>query len=523
MPRAPKPILVEGRGISKRFGDFEANADVSVALREGEIHALLGENGAGKSTFVKLLYGVMQPDEGEFFWQGKAARIASPRQARLMGIAMVFQHFSLFPSLSVLENIVLASDDEKASGASIESRIDELVERWGFEIDPEQRVGELSVGEKQRVEVIRCLLQRPRLLIMDEPTSVLTPQESERLFSVLEQLAIEGTAIIYISHKLAEVERLAMRATVLRGGRKIGEVNPREVGVNALAEMMVGSDITASHSKRKPKSKTKAKPIFEVKGLNRRASHDFAVALKDINFALHQGEIIGIAGVSGNGQSELAEALSGEWRPHKNQTPQASMQFNGQDITYLKPTERRSIGIESVPEERNNHATIASMALKENTFLTRFRHYANNNFLSRFIVNPNQAENETDSIIAKNDVRCPYPNPLAEDLSGGNLQKFIIGRMLQARPKLAVVMQPSWGVDVSATKTIHQNLLSLAAEGCAIILISQDLEEILSLADRIAVIHQGRLSPLAPTANMTPEKIGLLMGGEGGETKEAKA
>lgn len=502
------PVLLHARSISKRFGEFTANDSIGLTIEAGKIHALLGENGAGKSTFVKLLYGVMQPDEGEFVWQGQPVRISSPNAARAMGIAMVFQHFSLFPALTVTENIALALDADK-SLSSLRQDIIDAAGRWGLQIDPDRPVGGLSVGEQQRVEILRCLLQNPKLLIMDEPTSVLTPQESQQLFTVLRRLADEGCAILYISHKLDEIMALASKATILRHGRHVGEVIPQESSTRAMAEMMVGSSVDWIE-RREEKPRKARPPLMQIKDLERPPASDFAVALSAITMDIAAGDIIGIAGVSGNGQEELAEALSGEWR---SPIP-GSITLDGEAIGQLGPDARRQRGIETVPEERNGHAAITAMSLTDNTFLTRYSDYAARlSWLKRIFVNPASAKRESRAIITDNDVRTPTDDPLASQLSGGNLQKFIMGRMLIATPKVAIVNQPTWGVDVGAATAIRRALLALADAGCAIILISQDLEEILTLAHRIGVLHEGRLSPLHDAGSMTAEAIGLLMGG----------
>lgn len=503
-----RPTLLSATGITKYFGSFAANDGVALTVREGEIHALLGENGAGKSTLVKMLYGVMQPDAGQFQWQGNTSVIASPRDARAMGIAMVFQHFSLFPALTVAENIALALDGSMKKD-ELHARIISESARWGLEIDPSHPVGTLSVGEQQRVEIIRCLLQNPKLLIMDEPTSVLTPQEAQSLFDVLRRLAEEGCAILYISHKLNEVIELADTATVLRGGHNVGHVTPKDSSTRELAEMMVGTGVDWVDRRETMPDTGAAASLMQVRHLSRPASHDFATTLQDISFDLRPGEILGIAGVSGNGQEELAEALSGEWR-----CPDASMiQFKGNHIGQLNPLRRRQHGLESIPEERNGHAAVPDMPLSDNTFLTHFSRYGRGFWLKRLLTNPLMAAQETRAIIADSDVRIPHENPLASRLSGGNLQKFIMGRMLKAAPNAAVVVQPTWGVDVGAASAIRRSLLALAEGGCGIILISQDLEEIFSLASHIAVLHQGRLSPVQPALGVTAEEIGLLMGG----------
>ncbi len=510
------PPLFEARSITKRFGDFTANDEVSLSFSAGSIHALLGENGAGKSTFVKMLYGVLQPDGGDFFWQGERVNIASPRFARGLGIAMVFQHFSLFPALSVAENISLALDD-KPSMAALRRRIIDASSRWGLSLDPDCPVGDLSVGEQQRVEILRCLLQNPQLLIMDEPTSVLTPQEATSLFDILRRLAADGCAILYISHKLEEIMALSGSASILRGGKHIGDVIPQDIGTRAMAEMMVGEKVDWLE-RRTTLPDEDSQPLFSVSGLSIPSPSRFGVSLKDINLSVHHGEILGIAGIAGNGQDELAEALSGE-----RLCPDASvMIFDGDAVGRLGPRLRRRLGIETVPEKRQGHAAVPDMTLVENAFLTHYDRpnkgntpsgNKSNGLLSRFMRHSGQCKDLAAEIVKSQDVRTPHNNPKAGQLSGGNLQKFIMGRTLSTNPKLAVFSQPTWGVDVGAATAIRRQLLSLAEQGCGIILISQDLEEIFSLSSQIAVLHHGQLSDAHPAGDLTAQSVGLLMGG----------
>jgi len=510
--------LLSAQNITKRFGHFLANDQVSFTIEPGSIHALLGENGAGKSTFVKMLYGVLQPDEGRFFWQDQPVRITSPKMARAMGIAMVFQHFSLFPALTVTENIALAMDDA-AGLAALRQRIREASDHWGLAINPDRPVGELSVGEQQRVEILRCLLQNPKLLIMDEPTSVLTPQESRRLFDVLRRLASDGCAILYISHKLDEIMELTEKATILRGGRNVGDVIPQQSSTRDMAEIMVGNAVDWIERRTASDAHGSSLPLFELVRLNRRAASAFATPLRDIHLSVRPGEILGIAGISGNGQEELAEALSGEWLA----ADPGMIRLNGRNIGHISPEHRRQMGIETVPEERNGHAAVPDMTMVENTFLTQhFRFASSASWLRRQLTHPGLGRRITDAILKDSDVRTPHANPRANQLSGGNLQKFIMGRMLSTRPQVAVISQPTWGVDVGAATAIRRALLNLAEDGCAIILISQDLEEIFGLATRIAALHDGRLTESFPAQSLTAEDIGLMMGGAA-EKEEAPA
>ena len=498
--------LLKAKGLTKKFGDFVANNSINIEIQKGEIHALLGENGAGKSTLVKMFYGLLSSDSGEIILNGQEVNIINPKFARSLGIGMVFQHFSLFPALSVSENILI-SLDQKLSKHKLENKIIETSNKWGLSISPSKKVAELSVGEQQRVEIIRCLLQNPKLLIMDEPTSVLSPQEIVNLFKVLKNLSKSGCSILYISHKLHEIKEIAKRVTILKSGRVIDALETKNVSTNILAEKMVGKKVVKLKGK-KNITKFKKSLAFSVNNLCRTKKNQFGVSLNNINFSLNFGEILGVAGIAGNGQVELMEALSGESPGDKEE-----IIFKENAIGNSKIQNRRQLGIEFVPEERNNHATVPDLRLHENTFLTFFGHYIfNKSFTKKLISNPNQSFAASKEIVSKNDVRCPYENPFAKQLSGGNLQKFIIGRSFQASPKLAIISQPTWGVDIGAATIIRQKILNLASMGKAIILISQDLDEIFELSDNICVISNGNLSKVQSKKNMTPAKVGLLMG-----------
>ena len=498
-----KTPLFEARQINKRFGDFTANDQIDFEIYAGEIHALLGENGAGKSTFVKMVYGVLQPDSGVFLFDDQPITIQGPQSARQRGIGMVFQHFSQFAALTVAENIQLAMDGSETID-SLSSRIETLSQSYGIPISADKLVADLSVGEQQRVEILRCLLQNPKLLIMDEPTSVLTPQETEQLFSVIRQLADEGCAILFISHKLDEIKALCQKATILRGGQKIDTINSQTHSQKEIAEMMVGSAITTI---KRQKQSIASKRSFTVSGLSRPADGPFDIPLKDIDFSLYAGQILGVAGISGNGQDELMEALTGEWR---DPTGQMRMHFDDLDISQLTPEARRQKGVGFIPEDRNGHAAVPSMRLTENTLMTA--HSASDTSQKGFVNQANLAA-KTAAIIADYDVRTPEEDPLASSLSGGNLQKFVVGREIAKAPKILIVSQPTWGVDIGAAQLIRAALLKLAQSGSAIFLISQDLEEIFALSSHIAVLHDGHLSARYHIDDMTPEHVGLLMGG----------
>jgi len=493
--------LLELSGIVKQFPGCLANDHVSLAVRAGSIHALLGENGAGKSTLVKIIYGILRPDEGHVRWQGREVEIASPRQARALGIGMVFQHFSLFESLTVAENIALGLD-HPAERVGLAGRIVELSSQYGLTLDPTRVVHELSVGERQRIEIVRCLLQKPKLLIMDEPTSVLTPQEANVLFTTLRRLASEGCAILYISHKLDEIRALCQSATIMRGGRVVGACDPREKTTRELAELMVGSAIKSQAART---AGGDGKPRLVVDKLTLRSHRPFGTNLEQITFSVASGEILGIAGIAGNGQAELMDALTGETFAGKPE----NVIIDGVPAGHLDPIERRRLGVSFVPEERNGHGAVGVMSLFENAFLSGNVGQT----LSRWgVILQRRTWDYTSSVIESFDVRTTGPAAEARALSGGNLQKFVVGREVALSPGVLIVSQPTWGVDAGAVAAIHQSLLELAAGGAAVLVISQDLDEIFALADRIAVIAAGRVSVPQPTNAATIEQIGLLMG-----------
>jgi simple sugar transport system ATP-binding protein len=503
---AAAPLLTL-TGITKRFPGCLANDRVDLAVLPGEIHALLGENGAGKSTLVKIVYGVQQPDAGEIRWQGRPIRIANPNYARRLGIGMVFQHFSLFEALTVAENIALAFDDP-AQRQGLRGRIVEVSRAYGLALDPDRAVHDLSVGERQRIEIVRCLLQNPGLLIMDEPTSVLTPQEVGKLFDTLRRLAGEGCAILYISHKLDEIKALCERATIMRLGRVVAECDPRQESAQRLAELMIGSELKApSHGRRPPPG---AKARLEIRGLSLKSDQQFGTDLKDIQLSVAGGEILGIGGIAGNGQNELMAALSGEVRVERADT----ILIDGEPVGHLGPGGRRALGATFVPEERNGHGAVGAMTLCQNAFLSAHRRRG---LVSHGLIQGQRTLAFAQEVIEGFDVRSRGPAAEARSLSGGNLQKFIVGREILQHPGLLIVSQPTWGVDAGAAAAIHQALLDLAERGSAVVVISQDLDEIFALCDRIAVIAGGRLSEARPVGTATVEEIGLLMGGGGME------
>ncbi len=495
--------LLSINGLTKAYPGVVANDDVSFDIGVGEVHALLGENGAGKSTLVKMIYGLVKPDVGTMRLRGQAFAPPEPRAARADGIAMVFQHFSLFEALNVAENVALGMEDPPPM-RDLARRIREVSETYGLPLDPFRVVGDLSAGERQRVEIIRCLLQDPKLLIMDEPTSVLTPQEVEILFETLRKLSFEGTAILYISHKLEEIRSLCDAATILRLGKVVGSCIPRETTARDMAEMMVGSSLKTP----KPIDRTLGEVALDITGLSVASPSEFGTSLKNIHLTLQEGEVLGIGGVAGNGQDELLAALSGEIRTHAG-----AIKLNGAPVGNLGPNQRRALGLLAAPEERLGHAAAPDMSLTENALLTGAvrQGLANKGFL-KWAATQSFAE----TIIKAFDVRTPGPANAARSLSGGNLQKFVIGREVLQNPKVLVVNQPTWGVDAAAAASIRQAILDLAGDGAAVLVISQDLDELMEISGRFAALNEGRLSDIRPTENLSVDEIGLMMGGAHG-------
>ena len=494
--------LIELRGMTKAFPGVLANDSVDLKLKPGEIHALLGENGAGKSTLVKMIYGILKPDAGTIWFNGRRVEIDSPAHARDLGIAMVFQHFSLFDSLSVVENISLGMN-KAVDLTRLAGEITEVSQRYGLPLDPYRHVYTLSIGERQRIEIVRCLLQEPQLLVMDEPTSVLTPQEVKKLFQTLNRLAKEGLAILYISHKLDEIKELCHQATILRLGKRIGTVDVDDQSTTSLAIMMMGDALEKSDRRQ---TTTVGAIRLQVQNLNMPAADGTGISLSNINLEVHAGEIVGIAGVAGNGQDELLRTLNGEMRSLDN----ASILIDNRPAGHLGPNPRRRAGLASVPEKRLGHGAIPDMNLIENAFMTGFYRMR---LLAKGIIDHSKTRSFAQKVLTDFSVKAPDVRVPAESLSGGNLQKFIIGRELSQHPEILIVSQPTWGVDAGASQTIRRSLRQLADQGAAVLVISQDLDELMEMSDRIGAICGGRLSHFYPTLEMTVEKVGLLMAG----------
>ncbi|MCO6050652.1 ABC transporter ATP-binding protein [Mesorhizobium sp. RP14(2022)] len=496
--------LLQVEGLTKLFGTLRACDGVNLDIARGEIHALLGENGAGKSTLVKMLFGSLEPNVGTILWNNQNVRLTNPAEARKLGIGMVFQHFSLFEALTAAENIALSLDATTPLRATAD-RARELSSAYGLPLDPNALVGDLSVGERQRIEIIRCLLQQPELIILDEPTSVLTPQEADKLFETLERLRAEGKSILYISHRLEEVKRICDRATVMRHGKVVAHCDPRQETAASLARMMVGADVKIAS---RGEGTTAGEPRLVVRNLSRKPANPFATALKNVSLSVRGGELIGIAGVAGNGQSELFEAISGEVLQDQAET----VSIRSRPAGRIGISERRRLGAAFVPEERLGHAAAPRMTLSENLLLAR--HHTDRTFAGKSgLLHFGAVKRAAQRISQAMDVRKSGDDPEASALSGGNLQKFIIGRELDRQPAVMVVNQPTWGVDAGAAARIRQALVELARAGSAVLVISQDLDELFEISDAIAVMHHGELSAPIPIAEASFERIGLLMGG----------
>ena len=487
-------------GLTKAYPGVVANEDVSLSIAAGEIHALLGENGAGKSTLVKTIYGLVKPDAGSMSLMGQPFSPAEPRAARAAGVGMVFQHFSLFDALDVAENIALGMENPPAMG-QLAAKIREVSEDYGLPLDPGRVVGDLSAGERQRVEIIRCLLQDPKLLIMDEPTSVLTPQEVDILFQTLRKLKSEGTSILYISHKLEEIRTLCDHATILRLGKVVGTCVPKDTSARDMAEMMVGGTLHVPEKEDAMGGRVRLK----LTGLTAPSPRAFGTDLKGIDVEVRRGEVLGIGGVAGNGQDELLLALSGEMR-----VGSGMVRLDDEDISAMGPNQRRARGLLAAPEERLGHAAAPDMSLTENALLSA---HGRKNLMSKGFLKWGKARSFAEEVIEAFDVRTPGPGNTARSLSGGNLQKFVIGREILQAPEVFVVNQPTWGVDASAAAAIRQAILDLATKGAAIIVISQDLDELMEVSDRFAALNEGRLSEPRPAKGLTVEEIGLMLGG----------
>ena len=496
------PYLITIDKIFKRYPDVVANNNVSFNIRKGKIHALLGENGAGKSTIVKILYGLVTPDSGSILLNNLVIKFKTPSEARANGIGMVFQHFSLFESLTISENLILGLE-EKISFKKLKEKAIEISKKYDLLLDLDSPISNLSAGEKQSVEIVRALLQEPKILIMDEPTSVLTPIESEVLFKNLKKLTDEGKTILYITHKLDEVIKNCDEVTIMRNGNVITTCSVEGETKETLAIKMLGyrvnSPITDYNS-------INEEVLFQAIHLSKSFNDPFLTDLKNISFNVRQGEIFGIAGVAGNGQKELMELLTGE-----NITNiQGKIIFENEEITKLSTKNRRKLSIGFVPEDRLGHSAVPELSLSENILLSQF---LGNDFSKMGILDFKKIDLYTKDVIKKFNVKTPSEKVFAKNLSGGNLQKFVIGREVNSKPKLLIIFQPTWGVDTGAESFIRQSLIKLSKEGSSLIVISQDLDELIEITHHISVISNGILSKPLETKNLDIKKLGIMMGG----------
>ena len=493
------PARLQLSGITKAYPGVVANSDIALCVAPGEIHAVLGENGAGKSTLMKIIYGAVKPDAGRMAIDGREVTVRSPQEARALGIAMVFQHFSLFDTLTVAENVWLGLD-KNFSLAEVTNQIRQTAQSFGLVLEPSRAVHSLSVGERQRVEIVRALLTNPKLLILDEPTSVLTPQAVEKLFVTLRALAAGGCSIVYISHKLHEIRALCTACTVLRGGRVTGVCDPRQESNASLSRLMIGAELPALDRRVLPAGEA----VLVVRRLSLPGEPPFGVDLTDITLSVRAGEVVGIAGVSGNGQKELLAALSGE----DARADAAAIVVCGRDAGRLGPAPRRALGLHVVPEDRLGRGAVPSLSLARNLLLTRCEAVGAGGWLR-----PHALNAQAGRIIARFGVKAAGPHAAARSLSGGNLQKFIMGREIDAAPRLLIVSQPTWGVDVGAATQIRGELLSLAAAGCAVLVVSEEIDELFEICDRLHVLAKGQLSPSLDRTDATLAVVGQWMSG----------
>ncbi len=485
--------------VTKIYPGCVANDNVSLEFNSGKIYALLGENGAGKSTLVKILSGVIIPDEGKIYLNENNLKLNSPLDAKKNDIGMVFQHFNLFETLSVFENLIIDSDEQRES---LREKIDTIMKKYNFSIDLDIPVLNLSAGQKQKVEIIRCLIRSPKVLIMDEPTSVLTEQETSELFLSLKKFSEEGILIIYITHKLKEVMQLCDEVAVMRKGKLISVSEIKNENIESLANKMVGQNLKTI---KKKKAKTSSDKLIKITNLNFTSEDPFETNLMDINFSVNRGECLGIAGISGNGQSELFQVLSGEIISEKD-----SIEFNNNYIGDLSPQERREYLMAFSPEDRLEQAAIPQMKIFENVALNNFK---SSNFFNNGLINENKIKEHSKKIISDFNVNTDNIELKSQFLSGGNLQKLIIGRELITSPDLLICFNPTWGLDVGAINYIHETLIKINEQNKSIILISTDTDELLKLSDKISVIHKGKLSKIMNAEEVTSEKLGILMGG----------
>jgi len=499
-----KPIL-ELKGITKRFPGVLANDNIDLSLNKGEIHALLGENGAGKSTLMNILYGLYEPDGGEIYVNGEKISVSSPRDAIARGIGMVHQHFMLVPVFTVTENVMLGDETTRAGGfldrKSPAARIRDISNEYSLQVEPDSYVRDLPVGVQQRVEIIKLLYREADILILDEPTAVLTPQEVDELFTIMRSLVASGKSIIFITHKLREVLTFADRITVIRGGKVVGTTTPKDADQNDLAAMMVGREVLLEVDKKPAKVKGKVLEINNLIVLDDLNN----VAVNEVSFEVKSGEILGIAGVQGNGQTELVKTITGLSHPVSG-----TMVLCGEDISKATPRTITELGSAHIPEDRQQDGLVLSATIADNLVLNT---YYLDPFAKNVLIQDDKVLENAEMIIDHFDVRTPSPLIPVGSLSGGNQQKVIVGREFSRPIKFLVAAQPTRGLDVGSIEYIHNRLLEKRDDGCAILLVSTELDEIMELSDRIAVMFEGKIIAVVDAEGATKEQIGLLMAG----------
>jgi general nucleoside transport system ATP-binding protein len=498
--------LLSMRDIRKTFPGVVANDGVNLDINKGEIHTLLGENGAGKTTLMNTLYGLYQPDSGQIFYKGKEVHIRNPADAIALGIGMVHQHFMLVPYLQVVENMVLGMKSERGPLLTLKKsaqKIMDLADSYGMNIDPWAYVWQLSVGQEQRVEILKALYRGAELLILDEPTAVLTPQEVEELFHTLKRLTEEGLTIIFISHKLNEVLKISDRISVLRGGRKIETLDASATDAKELARLMVGREVLFRVEKT---DRPAGDPVLQIEELSVKNNKNLG-AVNHFSCQVREGEILGIAGVDGNGQSELIEAIAG-----LRKAESGSIMLKGEDITGRHPRHIIEAGLCHIPEDRQRQGLVMDMSVEENSYLQDF--YCSP-FSKGIFLDPDYIRQHSDGIVESYDVRCPSCDSLVRNLSGGNQQKLILGRELSRNPKALLAMHPTRGLDVGAIEYVHKKMVEQRDRGCAILLVSTELDEILFLSDRILVIYEGKvMGELENNDDLDIGTLGLMMAGK---------
>ena len=497
--------ILEMRHIYKQFPGVLANADVCLTVEQGEVHTLLGENGAGKSTLMNVLCGLYKPTAGEILIEGKPVSFASAKDAMAMGIGMVHQHFMLVPTMSVVENCLIGAHD--AGGLRLDlktaaERIKQIATKYNLNLDPFAKVGDLSVGQRQRVEIVKALSRGARILILDEPTAVLTPQETEELFNMVHSLTDSGFTVLFISHKLNEVKEISNRVTVLRMGRTCGTYNIEDCSVNDLARLMVGREVNFSVDRKQQQA---GEPILAVEGLTLRRKDSEVNVLDDVNLTVHAGEILGIAGVDGNGQSELVECLTGMRHANSGKAVYGQM-----DLLHCSTRDIMKHGVSHIPQDRQKTGLIMPMPLSENFIL---QDYYKREFGTFGMVDWKRVDSYSEKLIDDFGVKTPGRFELAQNLSGGNQQKVIVAREISRQPELLIAMHPTRGLDVGAIEYIHKKIMEQRDNGIGVLLVSTELEEVLKLSDRIAVMYEGQIMGIVTPSETTIEEMGLMMGG----------